>query len=209
MNNYWYIIYILMLLLAFIRPNKFILTIVKYSLTNKAIMNSISFILGACLYYCFVAIISIIICSILAYFQQTMLMFIQLLCLCYLCYVGITYMTEKKQKFSLQNSYCLAEKNRDIIQDGFIYMFSDFQFSSIIISVFFVFYSYKDSILDSLFLIVIIPIVCFLFYLFLIFVGKNKKIWNLIENNIYALHNLSGFLLIILTSTNLKNVLKW
>ena len=118
-------------------------------------------------------------------------------------------MTEKKQKFSLQNSYCLAEKNRDIIQDGFIYMFSDFQFSSIIISVFFVFYSYKDSILDSLFLIVIIPIVCFLFYLFLIFVEKNKKIWNIIENNIYALHNLSGFLLIILTSTNLKNVLKW
>lgn len=206
MNNYWYLTYIALLIITFIIPNKLFITTAKNVIVNKSIKYGIYFSLGIALFFLCLSIATFLFCLLIR-IKPTYFMFIQLLCLCYLCYVGITIMTQKNN-ISLNDHYKLSSSVKDCFIDGFFYSFANLNQPIIITFIVCIFCNYLNKWYDFLFIIFTIPIICIISYIF-IAISSKKLLNNQILKKILSIYNIFGFIFILLLTLNVTTILKW
>ncbi len=203
MNNYWYLTYIALLIITFNIPNRLFITIAKNVIVNKSIKYGIYFSLGIALFFLCLSITTFLLCLLIRT-RHTYFMFIQLLCLCYLYYIGITIMTQKTG-ISINNSYKPSSSIKDCFIDGFCYSFANLNQPIINIFLVVIFYNFLNQWYDFIFIIFAIPIICIISYI-LIAICSNKFLKN---KKIINAYNFFGFIFILLLTLNVKAILKW
>ena len=157
----------------------------------------------------------VFIVSLLAFFlcfllktNATILMYFQILCLGYILYIGIKQMTTKNN--ILDNSHFTTSKNIvDAFYDGFINTLSKYELLFLIIATTAQYYENIDNVLDVLFIMFAFAILQFISSFVIILCCNNINIIKCITKNANFISRVAGFLLILMSSMNVKQILKF
>lgn len=208
MNNYWYLTYIALLIITFNIPNKLFITATKNVVLNKSIKYGLYFSLGITTFFFTLSIVIFLLCLLISK-QPTYFMFVQLLCLCYLSYIGITIMTQKNNISIDNDSYKVSNTIKDCFIDGFYYSFANLNQPITISFLIFIFYDFLNRWYDFIFIIFAIPTICFISYICIAMFSSKKILNNKTIRNIIQIYNIFGFIFILLLTLNIKIILKW
>ena len=157
----------------------------------------------------------VFIVSLLAFFlcfllktNATILMYFQILCLGYILYIGIKQMTTKGDISA--NSHFTTSKNIvDAFYDGFINTLSKYELLFLIIATISQYYENIDNILDTLFMMFALATLQFISSFVIILCCNNINIIKCITKNANFISRVAGFLLILMSSMNVKQILKF
>ena len=157
----------------------------------------------------------VFIVSLLAFFlcfllktNATILMYFQILCLGYILYIGIKQMTTKNN--ILDNSHFTTSKNIvDAFYDGFVNTLSKYELLFLIIATTSQYYENIDNVLDVLFIMFAFAILQFISSFVIILCCNNINIIKCITKNANFISRVAGFTLILLSSVNVKQILKF
>ena len=157
----------------------------------------------------------VFIVSLLAFFlcfllktNATILMYFQILCLGYILYIGIKQMTTKNN--ILDNSHFTTSKNIvDAFYDGFVNTLSKYELLFLIIATISQYYENIDNILDILFMMFALATLQFISSFVIILCCNNINIIKCITKNANFISRVAGFLLILMSSMNVKQILKF
>ena len=153
--------------------------------------------------------------SLLAFFlcfllktNATILMYFQILCLGYILYIGIKQMTTKSNM--LENGHFTTSKNIvDAFYDGFVNTLSKYELLFLIIATISQYYENIDNILDILFMMFALATLQFISSFVIILCCNNINIIKCITKNANFISRVAGFLLILMSSMNVKQILKF
>ena len=157
----------------------------------------------------------VFIVSLLAFFlcfllktNATILMYFQILCLGYILYIGIKQMTTKNN--ILDNSHFTTSKNIvDAFYDGFVNTLSKYELLFLIIATTAQYYENIDNILDILFMMFALATLQFISSFVIILCCNNINIIKCITKNANFISRVAGFALILMSSMNVKQILKF
>lgn len=157
----------------------------------------------------------VFIVSLLAFFlcfllktNATILMYFQILCLGYILYIGIKQMTTKGDISA--NSHFTTSKNIiDAFYDGLINTLSKYELLFLIIATTAQYYENIDNVLDVLFIMFTFATLQFISSFVIILCCNNINIIKCITKNANFISRIAGFLLIFMSSMNVKQILKF
>lgn len=219
----WHILYIITLLLVTTFYDKEFLIIInntqkQIALTrdkneNKAKLiilskNGIFSALGFCSFNFITSIFGLFLCLLLGK-NATILMYFQILCIGYVLYAGIKQMTQKSNLI-IGNILTPPKNYINAFYSSLSYSMSRYELSLLLIAIVAQFYENANSIVDILFLITSIFVLQYIVSFIIILMCNCGKIVNfLTQNYCHNITRVAGFMLILLSSVNVKQILKF
>ena len=154
-----------------------------------------------------VSIFAVFLCFLLKN-NATILMYFQILCLGYILYVGIKQMTIKFNEMT-DNRLTSSTTRIDAFYDGFINSLSRYELLLLIMAIIAQYYENIGNVFDFLFIIFTFAILQFITSFIIIVICNSDKITNFIIKNANFISRTAGFILIILSSMSVRQILKF
>ena len=203
---HWFLVYILTLFLFDISPGVSFVITAKNTIKNKSLKLGLFTALGVASSDGVSALIGFFCCALLNK-HHLLFQYAQMVGMSYLLYVGIKMMTTKQKEYTFEDAPSTSRDKLDAYKSGFLYTFSNIGVATVIITVISQFYQYVNSGSARFGLIMIVPVISFATFALIAFCCYFLKLWWLFGKKAYMMDRISGFIIIILATTNIKSIL--
>lgn len=202
----WLLVYITTLFLFDLSPGvSFVLT-AKNTIKNKSLKIGLFTALGVASSDGLTALIGFFFCTALNT-HKMLFGYCQALGVCYLMYVGMKMFTSKTEKLSLEGGVSMSKQKWEAYKSGFLCTFSNIGIAVVIVSVMSQFYDNVSHWYGYFGLLIMVPVISFLSFASIACCCYFLKLWWLFSKYAGLLDKIAGVVIIILATTNIKEIL--
>ena len=202
----WVLAYFFTLLVFDLSPGvSFVLT-AKNTIKNKSLKIGLFTALGVASSDGLTALIGFFFCTALQT-HKTLFAYAQCLGVCYLLYVGMKMLASKGEKLSLEGGISMSKQKWEACKSGFLCTFSNIGVAVVIVSVMSQFYDNVSHWYGYFGILLMVPVVSFVSFALIACGCYFLKLWWLFSKYAGLLDKIAGFVIIILASTGVKEIL--
>lgn len=202
----WVLAYFFTLLVFDLSPGvSFVLT-AKNTIKNKSLKIGLFTALGVASSDGLTALIGFFFCTALQT-HKTLFAYAQCLGVCYLLYVGMKMLASKGEKLSLEGGISMSKQKWEAYKSGFLCTFSNIGVAVVIVSVMSQFYDNVSHWYGYFGILLMVPVVSFVSFALIACGCYFLKLWWLFSKYAGLLDKIAGFVIIILASTGVKEIL--
>ena len=202
----WVLAYFFTLLVFDLSPGvSFVLT-AKNTIKNKSLKIGLFTALGVASSDGLTALIGFFFCTALQT-HKTLFAYAQCLGVCYLLYVGMKMLASKGEKLSLEGGISMSKQKWEAFKSGFLCTFSNIGVAVVIVSVMSQFYDNVSHWYGYFGILLMVPVVSFVSFALIACGCYFLKLWWLFSKYAGLLDKIAGFVIIILASTGVKEIL--
>ena len=139
--------------------------------------------------------------------HKTLFAYAQCLGVCYLLYVGMKMLASKGEKLSLEGGISMSKQKWEACKSGFLCTFSNIGVAVVIVSVMSQFYDNVSHWYGYFGILLMVPVVSFVSFALIACGCYFLKLWWLFSKYAGLLDKIAGFVIIILASTGVKEIL--
>ena len=202
----WVLAYFFTLLVFDLSPGvSFVLT-AKNTIKNKSLKIGLFTAFGVASSDGLTALIGFFFCTALQT-HKTLFAYAQCLGVCYLLYVGMKMLASKGEKLSLEGGISMSKQKWEAYKSGFLCTFSNIGVAVVIVSVMSQFYDNVSHWYGYFGILLMVPVVSFVSFALIACGCYFLKLWWLFSKYAGLLDKIAGFVIIILASTGVKEIL--